>query len=111
MPPDCCGFMRCRATAIIPPSGRRQAGPCYGHPAMMPEQGVPAVTKYFRVALTTAMLAGLAAPAVAQTAPATSPAGEMAPAKPDAAKAPVVKKAKPVHKHHVAAKTAPAPSK
>ncbi len=68
------------------------------------------MTKYFRVALTTAMLVGLAAPAFAQAAPAPSP-NEMAPAAPDAAKAPTVKKAKPVHKHHVAAKTTPAPSK
>jgi hypothetical protein len=71
------------------------------------------MTKYFRIALTSAMLGAFALPAIAQTDPA--PVGEMAPAasapttdtpdvsKPDAgmkSETPSTAKKKVTHKHH-----------
>jgi hypothetical protein len=61
------------------------------------------MTRYYRALLTTALLAGLAAPAFAQTPAPAAPAAPVAAAPeaaPDAAK-PTQETAKPaVHKHH-----------
>jgi hypothetical protein len=89
---------------MIPTIGRLRPCPSLHGPAIMPAQEISPMTKYFRIGLTAALLAGAAVPAFAQ-APAPAPNTQAAP---DAATPAPAKTKHHVRKHHAVAQKKPA---